>query len=78
MSRRTMLQTVSYIRREINRDNTKKLDIKFEKSHTDNLMQLADLIAGSVNRPLSDKSDAKTYLNIVKDKMQQFKQIKNR
>ena len=78
MSKQAMLQTISYIRRAINRNNTKKLDIKFEKSHTDNLMQLADLIAGSVNRSLSDKSDAMTYIDIVKTKIQEFKQITSR
>ena len=78
MSRQAMLQTTSYLRREVNRSNIKKLDIKFEKSHTDNLMQLADLIAGSVNRSLSDKSDAMAYLNIIKAKIQKLKQITSR
>lgn len=75
-SKRNMLKTATYLRRELN-INSRKVEIKFEDSVNDNLIQLADLIAGSINRSINkDKTDTKTYINIVKHKVRQIKQIK--
>ena len=51
-SGQNMRRTASYLRHEINGDRTKKIDIRFEDSVKDSMIQLADLIAGSINRSL--------------------------
>ena len=68
--------TATYLRREINNDNSKKLEFKFDDSVTTDLLQLADLIAGSINRSLQpDKTDSKTYISILKDKIIKIQKI---
>lgn len=75
-SKQDMKNTKTYLRREINADNSKKLDIKFDDSVTTNLLQLADLIAGSINRSLQpDKTDSKDYISIFKDKIVKIQKI---
>lgn len=52
------------------------MDIKFGDSKEDILIQLADLIAGSINRSLNkDKADANTYIKIFKNKIRVLKEI---
>ena len=78
-SKQYMKQTATYLRREINSDKTKRIEIKFEDSTEDNLIQLADLIAGAINRSLNnDKTDSKTYVRIIKDKIVKIKRIDQR
>ena len=68
--------TATYLRREINGDNSKKLEFKFDDSVTTDLLQLADLIAGSINRSLQpDKTDSKDYISIFKDKIVKIQKI---
>lgn len=75
-SKENMQRTRAYLRREINAGKTKKIDIKFEDSVKTDLLQLADLVAGSINRALqSDKTDSKIYLRVIKDKVIEIKQI---
>lgn len=75
-SKQNMKNTKTYLRREINGDNSKKLDIKFDDSVTTDLLQLADLIAGSINRSLQpDKTDSKDYINIFRDKIVKIQKI---
>ncbi len=78
-SRQNMRKTAAYLRHQLNRDNSKKIEIKFEDSVHDNLIQLADLIAGSINRSMNmDKTDHKTYINIVKKKIVEIRRIDRR
>ena len=71
-----MKKTATYLRHEINKGNDKKLTIKFEDSINDNLIQLADLIAGSINRSLSpEKTDKNKYLKIIKNKVVIIKKL---
>ncbi|MBR2989693.1 DUF3800 domain-containing protein [Candidatus Saccharibacteria bacterium] len=78
-SRQNMNRTASYLRHEINIDGTRKLDIRFENSTKDNLIQLADLIAGSINRSMNmDKTDSKTYIDIIRGKISEIKRIDQR
>ena len=78
-SKQYMKQTATYLRREINSDKARKIEIKFEDSTNDNLIQLADLIAGAINRSLNnDKTDSKTYIRIIKDKIVKIKRINQR
>ena len=77
-SKQNMRRTATYLRREINRNGAKKLKIKFEDSVNDNLIQLADLIAGSINRSMTDKTDAKIYISIIKGKISSIRKINQR
>ncbi|MBQ8992501.1 DUF3800 domain-containing protein [Candidatus Saccharibacteria bacterium] len=75
-SKQNMKNTKTYLRREINGNNTKKLDIKFDDSVTTDLLQLADLVVGSINRSLQpDKTDSKDYISIFKDKIVKIRKI---
>lgn len=75
-SKENMQKTKSYLRRELNANKEKNINIKFEDSVATDLLQLADLIAGSVNRALQpNKTDSKVYLDIVRDKVVKIKQI---
>ncbi len=68
--------TATYLRREINSDNSKKLEFKFDDSVKTDLLQLADLIAGSINRSLQpDKTDSKDYISIFQDKIVKIQKI---
>ena len=74
-SKQNMLKTASYIRHEIKNDR-KNVEIRFEESKHNNLIQLADLIAGSINRSLSqDKTDAKVYIKLLNSKIKLIKEI---
>ena len=78
-SKQNMHKMATYIRREINSSGDKKLKIKFENSVNDNLIQLADLIAGSINRSMCrDKTDSKIYIDIIKDKISQIRRIRQK
>ena len=59
-------RVASYLRKEINVNGKKILKVGPEDSVNDNLIQLADLIAGAVNRSmLCDKTDANDYISII-------------
>ena len=75
-SKQNMRNTRTYLRREINGDNSKKIDIKFDDSVTTSLLQLADLIAGSINRSLQpNKTDSQEYISIFRDKIAGIRKI---
>lgn len=75
-SKQYMKNTATYLRNAVNRDKKLDIKIKFEDSARDNLIQLADLIAGSINRSMSkDKTDAKTYIKIIKPKIVKIKRL---
>jgi len=60
----------SYLRREINVEARKIEQIKLEDSVKDNLIQLADLIAGSINRSFqAEKTDNSEYVDLFKGKI---------
>lgn len=47
-------------------------NLRFRNSKNDVLVQLADMIAGSVNRSFSSKKDAKAYFDIIKKKIEEI------
>jgi hypothetical protein len=59
-------QLSSYLRKKTGGGYIKK--IKLEDSKRNNLLQLADMISGSIFRSLSDKSDAGIYRDIIKSR----------
>ena len=68
--------TATYLRREISAKGSKRLEFKFEDSVTTDLLQLADLIAGSINRSLQpNKTDSKEYISIFKSKITKIRKI---
>lgn len=65
----------TYIRQELNTPELKRIeDFDIMDSVRDNLIQLADIIVGSINRSLqSDKTDADDYIRIIKKKIVELK-----
>ncbi len=60
----------AFIRRELNAERPRVADFDASDSKKDNLIQLADLIVGSINRSLqAEKTDADQYLNIIRKKI---------
>ena len=58
------------IRRAINETERKLKGFSFVNSKSNHLVQLADMIAGSINRnALEDKSDYNVYLPIIQKKI---------
>ena len=66
----------TYLRREVNKNNSKNINIRFEDSATTTLLQVSDLIAGAINRSLqSDKTDRQRYISIIEDKVVDIRKI---
>jgi len=62
---------ITYFRREINSRSKKISKVKFVDSRTNVLIQLADLVAGSILRTYqTDKSDSNTYIKILKPRIE--------
>lgn len=74
--RDNMRRTVTYLRRGLN-DAGRGINIKFEESHRATMVQLADLVAGSINRSFqSQKTDCRRYLRVIKHKIVKIEQVK--
>lgn len=71
-----MRDTSTYLRRELNATTRKIKDIRFEDSQRNDLIQLADIIAGAINRSLQkSKPDHLDYLAIVARKVATIRKI---
>lgn len=69
---RTRIRT--YIRKELNKEGLCVDDFDVQDSAKDNLIQLADVIAGSINRSFqADKTDAQEYIRIIRRKIVELK-----
>jgi hypothetical protein len=76
-SKEYMREASSYLRKELNKKSHKVLNVRFEDSSRNDLIQLADIIAGSINRSLQkDKTDSKDYLSIIKPKVTHITKIR--
>jgi len=73
--RKYKLRVKTYIRQELNSSTEKRIDdFDIQDSVHDNLIQLADIIVGSINRSFQkDKTDANDYINIIKKKIIKLK-----
>jgi hypothetical protein len=61
----------TYLQRELNGKNKKVIDVKFVDSKTNNLIQLADLVAGSILRSTqADKTDSKIYRTAINKRIE--------
>ncbi len=68
---------VTYFRRMINSRSKKIAKVRFVDSHTNNLIQLADLVAGSIHRSYQkDKTDSKRYIKIIKKRIEDVWEFK--
>lgn len=73
----TANRKIAQLRRKLNLSREKRIAIKYEDSAENNLIQLADLVAGSINRSFKpEKTDSDTYIKVIKDKIVRIKQIK--
>lgn len=70
------LHVKTYLRKELNTRTRKIASFGVQDSKRDNLIQLADIIAGSINRSFqTDKTDSKDYIRIVKKKIIKLKKL---
>ncbi len=71
--------TISRLRQTLRQNNpTSKIQIKFVDSVEENLIQLADLVAGALNRSmLPNKTDAHEYRNIINPRIVKFTVLGN-
>lgn len=71
------LRVKTYIRRELNVGGNKRIsDFSTSDSRRDNLIQLADIIVGSINRSLqADKTDSRDYIRIIQKKIVKLKAL---
>lgn len=61
----------TYLRKMVNSPQLQRIKkIKHVDSRSDMLIQLADMVAGSIRRSFSNKSDAQSYLAIILDKVE--------
>lgn len=65
-SREFKKQLSTHLRQKIGTSIIKK--VKIQKSHTNNLLQLADMVAGSIYRSFSNKQDRGIYRKILSAK----------
>ena len=65
----------TYIRQELNTKDFKKVDdFDIKESNKDNLIQLADIIVGSINRSFqTSKTDSEEYIRIIRKKIVELK-----
>ena len=76
--KRYKLRLKTYIRQEVNTASNKKVkSFDDQDSRRDNLIQLADIVAESINRSLqTEKTDSKYYINIIKKKIVKLVKLK--
>lgn len=60
-------QLTNYLRKQLNKPGDKVFEnLRFENSKNNVLIQLADMVAGSIYRSFSNKTDAQIYRRIIK------------
>lgn len=70
------LHVKTYIRKELNTKSRKVTVFGAQDSKRDNLIQLADIIAGSIHRSFQfDKTDSEKYISIIKKKIVTLKEL---
>lgn len=76
-SKEYRLRVAAYLRHSLNGPNQYKIkEVKSRDSKDDNLIQLADIIAGAINRSLQgNKTDSREYIDIINDKIVTLKQL---
>lgn len=67
----------TYIRKELNNNGKNVIkDFRIADSSKDNLIQLADIIVGSIHRFIvAEKTDSREYINTIKSKIVELKEL---
>jgi len=66
-SRNFRMQLQRYLKRKVNQGSGRLIKkIKLQDSVRNNLLQLADIVAGSIARSLGNKGDAKLYRQVIR------------
>ncbi|MDR2379718.1 MAG: DUF3800 domain-containing protein [Bifidobacteriaceae bacterium] len=63
---------IAYFRRQLNSSSRKVARFRFVDSRGNNLIQLADLAAGSIHRAVQDKTDAAEYVRILAPRIEEI------
>jgi hypothetical protein len=66
--------TVTFLRHELG-GKMRITSLKYADSQKTDELQLADIVAGAINRSLSGKKDAKDYVGLFKDKIVEIRKI---
>lgn len=66
----------TYFRKQVNLKSKIVSDFKFVNSKTDNLIQLADMVAGAIFRSKGGKKDAIEYLKVIKKRIEDIWEFK--
>ena len=70
------LHVKTYIRKELNTNSRKVAEFGMQDSRRDNLIQLADIIAGSINRSFqTEKTDSNEYIRVIKKKIVKLQKL---
>jgi len=73
-NKQAMRQTASYLRQGLKQAGMSAKRIRFSDSRKDSLVQLADIVAGSVGRSYQDhKTDATDFVRLIGNKLKVFK-----
>jgi len=75
-SRKHEQKVRAYLRQNLRAKGIKKSEIKFVDSRKDSLVQLADIVAGSVARSFSEKrSNTEKFINLFKGRIERIDEI---
>jgi len=66
----------TYLRQSLKENGIDNTSIRFVDSRKDSIIQLADIVAGAIARSYKDKTDAKRYLSLLKDKIIRIDEIR--
>ena len=66
--------TLVFLRRQLSCNNS-IISLKYLKSNACNILQLADVVAGSIGRSLSDNNDKEDYIRLLEGKIAQIKEL---
>lgn len=67
-------KTAAFLRQELN-GKMRIGSLRFADSREVDELQLADIVTGSINRPLTDKADADDYLQLLAGKIVEIKYL---
>jgi hypothetical protein len=68
--------TRTYLRKNLKENGVEKCQINFVDSRKNNLIQLADIVAGSIARSYQKTNDAKKYIGLLENKIKKIHEIK--
>ena len=67
--------TLTFLRKHLGDQYVRIMSLKFVDSKTNEELQLADVVVGSINRSYSDHKDKKDYIRLIKDKIVEIREL---